>query len=107
MADDTTRKITLSVPVRPYGEEVREITMRRPTVKELRQCGQPYKVSNGIQADYEACARLLTLVCDPPLPSATVDTLDPGDFDEMAMTLVGFTKPARPGASEAGSPSIN
>lgn len=109
MADDTTRKVTLAVPVKPYGEEVREVAIRRPTTKELRQCGQPYVLtsgggSGGIKADYDACARLLTLVCDPPLPAATVDTLDAADFDDMAMILVGFTKPARPGASETGSP---
>jgi hypothetical protein len=109
MADGSTVKLVLAVPVKPYGEEVKEVTLRRPTTKELRQCGQPYMMVQGgggtaMQANYDACAKLLTMVCDPPLPAGTVDTLDAADFDDMAMILMGFTKRARPGASESGSP---
>lgn len=106
MPDVTTRHVTLTTPVRPYGEEVRKVTIRRPTTLELRQCGQPYVLvaggGGGLKADYGVCAQLLTMVCDPPLPAATVDSLDPADFDDMVMILVGFTKHARLGASEAG-----
>lgn len=104
MADNDSIKVPLSKPVMPYGETVTEVTLRRPTTKELRECGQPYRLEGGgLQADYVACAKLLTKVCTPPLPAPTIDELDPGDFDDMAMILVGFTKPVRPSASEAGS----
>lgn len=105
LPDDTTREVTLFTPVRPYGETVTKVTIRRPTTKELRECGQPYVLTDsGIKADYEACKKLLTRVCDPPLPSATVNELDGADFDDMAMMLVGFTKRAPRGASADGSP---
>jgi len=108
LANDRTRKVTLLTPVRPYGQEVTELTIRPPTAKELRECGQPYAIvqgaSGGIKADYDACTKLLMKVCDPPLPLGAIDELDPGDFDDMAMILVGFMNPARPGASGSGSP---
>jgi Phage tail assembly chaperone proteins, E, or 41 or 14 len=107
MPDDLTRSITLITPVSAYGESVTQVTVRRPTAKELRLCGQPYVVvtggGGGVKADYNACAALLTYVCDPPLPSGSVDALDAADFDDLAMILVGFTKRAPRGVSADGS----
>lgn len=106
---DDTRTFQLSSPVAAYGEQVSAVTLRRPTVKELRECGQPYTVAvgggGGIKADYEACARLLTMICTPPLPASAVDSLDAGDFDDMAMTLVGFTKGGPRGAASGSTPA--
>lgn len=102
--------IRLTTPVTAYGETVTAVTLRRPTVAELRKCGQPYTVvgsggAAGVKADYDACARLLECVCDPPLPSMAVDTLDPADFDELSMRLVGFTKRAPLGGGANSSQS--
>lgn len=107
LPEDRSRKVTLFKPVEAYGEKVTEITLRPPTVRDLRECGQPYSVGAGatIKADMNACAQLLTKVCDPPLPSDTVDDLDPADFDDMAMILVGFTKRAPSTASASSSKS--
>ncbi len=107
LSQNDTIPVRLSAPVKCYDETVSEVAIRRPTSLELRQCGQPYVVvgtgGGGVKADYEACAKLLTLVCTPPLTSMAVDALDAADFDDMAMVLVGFTKRARPGASANGS----
>ncbi len=96
--------LQLSAPVTAYGEQVTSVTLRPPTVAELRKCGQPYVVAGGLKADYEACARLLECVCTPPLPGPTVNTLDPADFDDLAMILVGFTKRAPRGGGANPSP---
>lgn len=95
MSGTTTREITLTVPVTAYDQKVDKVTLRRPTVKDIRECGQPYlMVSGGAKADGDSCYKLLLRVCDPPLPGPALDALDPADFDEMCMTLVGFMKPA-------------
>src|SRR5579859_7643746 len=109
MPAEWTAPIELNVPVTAYGETVSAVKLRRPTIGELRKCGQPYNVVGngggaGVKADYDACARLLECVCDPPLPSMAIDEMDPADFDELAMRLVGFTKRAPRGGSANPSP---
>lgn len=105
MATETV-KLRLRKPVDAYGESVSELVLRRPTVKELRQCGAPYRIGNGgVQWDYDACYKLIIALGG--MPSSTVDDLDPADFDDAAAILVGFTKGAPVAATESGSASTN
>ena len=113
MPAEWTAPIELNAPLTAYGEAVKAVRLRAPTIGELRQCGQPYSLvgsggSAAIKADYDACARLLEHVCDPPLPSMAIDAMDPADFDELAMRLVGFTKRApRGGSANPSPPSVS
>lgn len=101
MSDAITFK--LSKPIQAHGAELAELALRRPTVKELRQCGAPYRVvQGGVQWDYDACARLLVAICG--IPPSSVEQLDAADFDDLAAILVGFTKRAPVAASGSGSP---
>lgn len=104
---DGAVKVTLTKPVTAFDVQVTEIALRRPTPLELRQCGQPYLMTkDGVAANYEACTRLLLKLCDPPLPGPVIDNdLDPADFDELCMRLVGFTKPAPRGVGSNTSGS--
>ncbi|MGC2415895.1 MAG: phage tail assembly protein [Stellaceae bacterium] len=88
-ADSVT--IRLTKPIRAHGETLSELTLRPPTVKELRSAGSPFKGSGtgAIAPDYEACANLLSMICAIPHPS--VDELAARDFNLLSMTLVGFT----------------
>ena len=102
--------IELAAPIMAGGESLTQLRLRRPSVKELRECGQPYMIvsgggGGGVQADYQACARLIAAICAIPLPA--VDQLDAADFDEAALVLVGFTKRVTPSANGAGSPSAS
>ena len=83
--------IPLTKPIRAHGETLSELTLRPPTVKELRSTGSPYKGSAGaaIAADYEVCANLISSICG--IPNSSVDELSGRDFNLLAMTLVGFT----------------
>lgn len=98
--------IHLSQPITAHGEELRELRLRRPTVKELREAGAPYLILNvgtgsGVVPNYDACGRLIEKICN--IPPSAVDQLDPADFDEACLRLMGFTKrPASAAASDAG-----
>lgn len=99
---DTTRTLSLAAPIQAHGETLTELTLRKPTVKELRLCGQPYRiVGGGAQCDYDACAKLISAVAG--IPPSSVDQLDAADFDEAALILVGFTKRAPVAESDTGS----
>jgi hypothetical protein len=108
---DDSKTIPLSKPIVAHGETLSELVLRRPTVKELRACGQPYRVSGGggggasVQADYDAGAKLIAAIC--AIPPSSVDEMDPGDFDDACMILVGFTKPAPRAASASASASTS
>ncbi len=97
MADDT-RTIPLAKPIAAHGETLTQLVLRRPTVKEMRTCGQPYRLSDAsgggfaLQADYDACAKLISAIC--AIPPSSVDDMDAADFDNASMMLVGFTKRA-------------
>jgi tail assembly chaperone E/41/14-like protein len=91
--------IKLHVPIEAHDEELTELKLRRPTADELITHGQPYILvsggGGGIKADYRACAGLLVAICG--IPPSSVAKLDPADFDDLAMVLVGFTKRAPAG----------
>lgn len=102
MADPIT--ILLTAPIQAHGHTHTELVIRQPTVKELRQAGQPYRVGNGVaSADYEACHRLISMIC--AIPPSSVDQLDGADFDEIAMILVGFMNSDTRRARAVGSES--
>src|SRR5487761_9200 len=90
MSDEVVMK--LSRPIEAHGERLSTLTLRCPTVKELRKTGAPYRLAGagGGAVDYEACAGLLSAICGVP-PSA-IDQLEAGDFDEAAWRLVGFMR---------------
>jgi hypothetical protein len=107
---EETKTVPLAKPIAAHGETLNELVLRRPTVKELRACGQPYRVSGAgeggsVQADYNACAKLLAAICG--VPPSSIDEMDSGDFDDACMILVGFTKPAPREATASASASAN
>lgn len=110
MPSPETVTIDLSTPIQADdGTRTRtQLVLRRPTVKELRACGAPYRIGaqNGsISPDYEACAQLISMIC--AIPPSSVDQLDGADFDDIALRLVGFTKPAPRPADGPGSASAS
>lgn len=106
MSAQTTRTITLQTPIEAHGEKLTQLVLRKPTTAELCLHGQPYTAvktgGGGIKADYAVCAALIAAIC--AIPPSSVEQLDMADFDEAAMTLVGFTGRAPRAASPSGSP---
>lgn len=93
--------LSLAKPIQAHGEQLSQLSLRKPTAAELIAHGQPYIAvgagGGGIKADYRACAALISAIC--AIPPSSVDQLDMADFDEAAMILVGFTKRASVGGS--------
>lgn len=98
----TELTIKLAKPIPAHGEDLHELKLRRPTAKELRLCGGPYRlVNDGVAVDYDACAKLLVLICG--IPPSSVDHMDGADFDEAALALVGFIRRAAFAEEPSGS----
>lgn len=117
MLETETITVALSRPILAHNESLSRLDLRCPTVKELRQCGAPYQDVATRVPNYEACARLISMIC--AIPTSSVDQLDAKDFTEASMILVGFTfagsalptlmnsptEPSRPPASGDSTPS--
>lgn len=104
MADPIKYKLTSSIQA--HGATLTELELRKPTVMELRACGMPYKMTGAaVQADYAACAKLLSAIC--AIPPSSVDQMDAADFDDAALILVGFLKRAPVEGTGTGSGSTS
>lgn len=97
----TVKTVTLTTPIEAHGEKLSELKLRKPTTAELIEHGQPYTTQRGgvIKADYRVCAALISAIC--AIPPSSVDKLEPSDFDEAAMSLVGFMSHAPGGGANA------
>lgn len=93
--------VRLSRHYRAHDVDVIEIRFRKPTAKDLRQAGNPFKIEatglpNGdaiidkIETDWEKVVKVVALLSDPPLPPSTVDQFDLADLDACAECLVPF-----------------
>jgi hypothetical protein len=80
--------ITLSRPYRAHGEDVQTIRLRRPTGRDVAQCGYPFRyVQSGGSAEAmefkivpDAVSKLIVALSSPPLPRSTVDSFDIKDW---------------------------
>lgn len=78
--------VSLSVPVKIDGKEVSVITLRKPSVGELRGL----KLTDILQMDVTAMLNFLPRISQPPLTSQQVAALEPSDFMDMAGKAVLF-----------------
>lgn len=83
--------ITLSSPIQAHGAELTELSLRRPTGKDVRELGFPYRMSSDgdtvlLSADVVAkyVARLAAI------PPSAVDQLDPSDLNGLGWQVAGF-----------------
>ena len=84
-------KYALKYPVTVGTEKITELTLRRPTVKELRQSGG----GNALAASFELVARL----ADVPL--STIDQLDGADGVAVLEIVEDFLPSSRKTGSAA------
>jgi Phage tail assembly chaperone proteins, E, or 41 or 14 len=86
--------VELIVPIKAYGDEVREIKMRVPTGKDIRKCGVPFRSwsdDTGQQyngPDSQAVASMISLLGD--IPPGSVDELSAVDFLACMEAVTGF-----------------
>ena len=88
----------LSRPIKAHGEEVTELSIRRPTTQEARAIKLlPYTLGETGHpvADLEVAAKYLA-VC-AAIPAGAVNELDLSDLNTLAWMIVGFfLNPASP-----------
>ena len=82
--------ISLAHPVKAHGKELAELTLRRPTGRDMRVCGQVYKLTTDgeIAVQAQAMHRMIAELAGVP-PSA-VDLLDAADWNAASAVVLGF-----------------
>ncbi|MFG0272680.1 phage tail assembly protein [Pseudomonas sp. zjy_14] len=98
----TTVTHTLTAPIQAHGEEVKELTLRRPTVQECRAIkSMPYNIGESGYPilDVEVAAKYIA-VC-AAIPASSVNQLALPDLNNVAWLIVGFFMPRDSEQSEA------
>lgn len=91
-----TVTITLSAPVKAFGKDIQELTLRGPNGKDIRECGFPF--FNFVDANKNRCdkidtgsiAKYIKNLSSPPITANTVDQLTPADFINCTNAVAGF-----------------
>ena len=81
----------LMQPVQMGDEEIREINLRAPTVKDIDDFGMPYRVGmedGALILSSKACRRYINRLGQVPMP--VVDKLSAGDFTRLSWELLSF-----------------
>lgn len=105
MPDDVV--VNLTTPITAYGEPVEELTLRRPTVRDIRECGYPFRIDESGQS-FEpiasAIARYISRLGN--IPMGSLDKMTPHDFNLTMAEVVGFfgESPETSGTSLAKPP---
>lgn len=79
----------LSEPVMAHGEQVKELVLREPTAKDIRECGFPLDGKGNINT--AAIAEYISNLA--AIPPSSVDNLSAGDFSELMGQIVLFFVP--------------
>lgn len=82
--------ITLFAPIVAGEETIAQITLRRPTGKDVRELGYPYKLGADQAVTIQAgiVAAFISRLAD--IPPSYVDRLDPVDFNTLGFEVIGF-----------------
>ncbi len=82
--------VTLSAPITIDGQDVNEITLRKPSPGELRGLS----MVDVLRMDIDTMFKLLPRITQPPLSAAQISSeIEPEDFTELASkTLLFFAK---------------
>ena len=81
----------LASPIKAHGEEVTQVTLRRPSTKECRVIGRmPYGLDdrNMPVPDLNVVAKYLVVCLG--IPESSVDQLQLSDMNQLAWELLGF-----------------
>lgn len=87
--DARQRSVTLDAPIQRGEQTIGSISLRRPTVRELRGLS----MNALLQTDVNEHAKLLPRISTPTLLAHEIDAMDPADFTALAGEVVGFLLP--------------
>lgn len=83
--------VKLQVAIEAHGEPVTELTMRRPTVQEVRAIkALPYKIDKNeeVSLDMDVAAKYIAVCAD--IPPSSVNQLDLADLNSLSWAVASF-----------------
>jgi len=86
-----TDPVKLQVPIEAHGEPLGELTLRRPTVQEVRAIkALPYKIDKGqdVSLDMDVAAKYIAVCAG--IPPSSVNQLDLSDLNTLSWAVAGF-----------------
>lgn len=88
---------TLSTPIQAHDEELRALSFRDLTAKDIRTMGYPFTFTTKgeVQADAAIMTRYIVALAN--IPTSSVDQLAPFDFLQATQVIMGFFAPATAG----------
>ena len=92
--------VKLQVPIEAHGEPLLELTLRRPTVQEVRTIkALPYKIDKNeeISLDMDVAAKYIAVCAG--IPPSSVNQLDLADLNSLSWAVAGFFMSAAPSPS--------
>ncbi|MGK3120450.1 phage tail assembly protein [Pseudomonas corrugata] len=81
----------LQVAIEAHGEPVTELTLRRPTVQEVRAIkALPYKIDKNeeVSLDMDVAAKYIAVCAG--IPPSSVNQLDLSDLNALSWAVAGF-----------------
>lgn len=86
-----TDVIKLAIPIKAHDEELTELTLRRPTVQEVRAIKSlPYKIDQNdeVSLDMETSAKYIAVCAG--IPPSAVNQLDLSDLHTASWAIARF-----------------
>jgi len=86
-----TDPVKWQVPIEAHGEPLSELTLRRPTVQEVRAIkALPYKIDKGedVSLDMDVAAKYIAVCAG--IPPSSVNQLDLSDLKTLSWAVAGF-----------------
>lgn len=85
--------IALSKPIKAHGEDISELTLREPTVKDTIEVGQPFLIivgegETGIRIQNKTVAAYIVRLA--AVPQSTVEQMSLADFSAAQSAVLGF-----------------
>lgn len=83
--------VKLQVPIEAHGEPLLELTLRRPTVQEVRTIkALPYKIDKGeeVSLDMDVAAKYIAVCAG--IPPSSVNQLDLADLNALSWAVASF-----------------
>lgn len=101
----STTTHVLASPIQAHGDELKELSLRRPTPQEVRNIKMlPYVLGedNRPVAEADVAAKYIGVCAG--IPPSSVNQLDLSDFNQLVWMVIGFfLSPAKAPDSEASS----
>ena len=86
-----SESVKLQVAIEAHGEPVTELTMRRPTVQEVRAIkALPYKIDKNeeVSLDMDVAAKYIAVCAG--IPPSSVNQLDLADLNALSWAVASF-----------------